>query len=204
MNNLKKKYFEEIMPAAKKDLKISSSLGVPRMEKVVLNIGTSQAQDDDRLLEVMTDTLTRISGQKPVATKARKSISNFKIRKGMNVGMSVTMRGDRMYDFAEKLIDITLPRIRDFRGLRPEAIDQQGNLNVGIREHNVFPEINIDEIERLHGLEVSVRMTGGEREASEYILRALGFPFAERGKLEKKASVDDELSNKGEANKEKE
>lgn len=199
MNNLKKLYNEKVVPAAKEKFGVKSPLAVPRMEKVVLNIGTGNA-NDDKAIELREQTLQRISGQKPVRTKARMSISNFKIREGMTVGLMVTLRGERMYDFIEKLINVTFPRVRDFRGIRPESIDKQGNLNLGIREHNAFPEINFDEIERLHGLEISVHMTGGSREKSEFVLRALGFPFAEAGSVVKGApSLDNELSPKAAA-----
>lgn len=196
MNNLKKHYTENIVPKAKKEFKLSSPLAVPRMEKVVINIGTGKIASDDKTVEMMENTLQRITGQKPIATTARKSISNFKLRKGMKIGLAVTLRGPRMYDFIEKLINITLPRVRDFRGLRPEAIDAQGNLNIGIREHNAFAEVGRDEIERLHGLQISVRMTGNDRERSEYILRELGFPFAKKGEVEKRSTTDNELSPK--------
>lgn len=199
MNNLKKIYIEKVVPAAKEKFGVVSPLAVPRMEKIVLNIGTGNA-NDDKAIELREQTLQRITGQKPVRTRARKSISNFKIREGMTVGLMVTLRGSRMYDFMEKLINVTLPRVRDFRGVRPESIDKQGNLNIGVREHNAFPEINFDEVERLHGLEISVHMTGGNREKSEFVLRALGFPFAEAGSVVKGApSMDTELSPKAAA-----
>lgn len=200
MNNLKKLYNEKVVPTAMEKFTLKSPLAVPRMEKVVLNIGTGNA-NDEKAIELREQTLQRISGQKPVRTKARMSISNFKIREGMTVGLMVTLRGDRMYDFIEKLINVTFPRVRDFRGIRPESIDKQGNLNLGIREHNAFPEINFDEVERLHGLEISVHMTGSDRTKSEYVLRALGFPFAEAGTVTRggSESLDSELSPKAAA-----
>jgi large subunit ribosomal protein L5 len=199
MNNLKKLYNEKVVATAMEKFGVKSPLAVPRMEKVVLNIGTGNT-GDEKAIELREQTLQRITGQKPVRTTARMSISNFKIRAGMTVGLMVTLRGERMYDFVEKLINITFPRVRDFRGIRPESIDKQGNLNLGIREHNAFPEINFDEIERLHGLEISVHMTGNSRDKSEYVLRALGFPFAEAGTVAKKGSnLDNELSPKAAA-----
>ncbi len=200
MNNLKKLYNEKVVAAAMEKFGVKSPLAIPRMEKVVLNIGTGNA-GDDKAIELREQTLQRISGQKPVRTKARMSISNFKIRQGMTVGLMVTLRGARMYDFIEKLINVTFPRVRDFRGIRPESIDKQGNLNLGIREHNAFPEINFDEVERLHGLEISVHMTGANRERSEFVLRALGFPFGETGTVSRGGSdsLDSELSPKAAA-----
>lgn len=194
MNDLKKLYIEKIVPTAMKEFQVSTPLAIPRLDKVVLNIGTGRARDDERLFETMQQTLVRITGQKPVVTIARQSISNFKVRQGMRVGLKVTLRGAQMYDFLQKLIHVTLPRIRDFRGIRPEAIDANGNLNIGIREHNAFPEVRLDEIERLHGLEIAVHLTGKNRERGEYVLRALGFPFAEKGALSRGGATELELN----------
>jgi large subunit ribosomal protein L5 len=204
MSNLKKLYFEKVLPAAKKQFGITADLAIPRMEKIVINIGTGNSLADEKDKEMMKNTLIRITGQKPVETLARKSISNFKIRKGMKVGLKVTLRGTRMYDFMEKLVNITLPRVRDFRGIRPESIDKQGNLNIGIREHNAFAEIHFDEIERIHGMEISVHMTNHNKEMSEFVLRGLGFPFAEAGVLRRGGeSIDRELSSQLQAKEDK-
>ncbi len=177
-NNLKEFYFKEVVPQLKKDLAIHNSLAVPRLVKVVVNVGLGRALREPKLQEVALKTLERITGQKPVLNKARKSISNFKIRQGMVIGASVTLRGGRMYDFLQKLVQVALPRVRDFRGLSVKALDKQGNLSVGFKEHIVFPEIKSDEIEMLHGLEVAIVTTAAAREPGQRLFELLGFPFA--------------------------
>ena len=177
MNSIKEKYNKEVLPKLKEELGLKNNLAVPRIDKVKLNIGLGKSLSDPKFSEVAESTLLRISGQKPVYTKAKKSISAFKIRDGMNVGITVTLRGKRMYDFIDKLINITIPRIRDFRGLDSKSIDQQGNLTIGIKEHIVFPEIKADEIEKLHGLEISIATTTDNKEHGYKLLKYLGFPF---------------------------
>ncbi|MBI5733846.1 MAG: 50S ribosomal protein L5 [Candidatus Kerfeldbacteria bacterium] len=177
-NNLKDFYFKEVVPQLKKDLAIHNNLAVPRLVKAVVNVGLGRAWREPKLQEVALKTLERITGQKPVLNKARKSISNFKIRQGMVIGASVTLRGGRMYDFLQKLVQVALPRVRDFRGLSLKALDKQGNLSIGFKEHIVFPEIKSDEIEMLHGLEVAIVTTAVSREQGQRLFELLGFPLA--------------------------
>ncbi len=176
-------YTKEIVPKLKTQFGVKNTLAVPRLEKVVINVGLSKGLKDAAFIDAAESTLTRITGQKPVKTKAKKSISNFKIRQGMVIGMMVTLRGKRMYDFIEKLITITLPRVRDFRGISPKHVDKNGNLNLGIREHLAFPEIKADEIDRLHGLEIAIVTNAHDRARGLALFEALGFPFVkETGK----------------------
>jgi large subunit ribosomal protein L5 len=175
--NLKEYYKKEVVPQLKEEFGYTNNLAVPKLEKVVLNAGLSKGLKDSSFIETVENTLTRITGQRPVKTKAKKSISNFKIREGMVIGLKVTLRGDKMYDFIEKLIKITLPRVRDFRGLSLKSIDKEGNLNIGIKEHIAFPEIQADEIEKLHGLEMAIVTTAQNRQEGEVLFKSLGFPF---------------------------
>ncbi len=177
MASLKEKYIKTIAPALKKELGIANINAVPRVEKIVLNAGLSLGIKDKSVIDAIAETLKRISGQKPVATKARKSISNFKIRQGMDVGMVVTLRGQRMYDFLEKLVTVTFARVRDFRGVEKKHVDLQGNLNYGFREHVAFPEIRSDEIEKLHGLQITIVTNAKTRDRGLALLSALGIPF---------------------------
>lgn len=175
---MKQQYMKEIVPRLKKELGILNTLAVPRVTKVVLNVGLSKSLSDKRYVEIAEKTLTRITGQKPVLTKAKKSISNFKIREGMIVGAMVTLRGNRMYDFLSKLVNVALPRIRDFHGLDPmKGFDQHGNFSLGFKEHLVFPEISSDEVENIHGLEIAVSTTAKNRDEAFKLLTAFGFPF---------------------------
>lgn len=160
-----------------KELGIANQMAVPKVMKVVLAVGLSQGVKDPKVLEVIEATLRRISGQRPVKTKAKKSIASFKIREGMTVGIMVTLRAGRMWDFLDKLTQVTFPRIRDFRGISPKIVDAQGNLSIGFKEHLAFPEIHSDEVERLHGLQVTVTTTAGSRAQGERLFKALGFPF---------------------------
>lgn len=185
MNSLKKFYKEEIVKRLREEFKYQNIHAVPRLEKVVLNIGASKAQKDPKYLEVMEDVLLRITGQRPVKTKAKQSISNFKIRQGMVIGFKVTLRGDRMYDFVQKLVCITLPRVRDFRGLSVRSFDGRGNYCIGFREYLPFPEIKSDEVEKLHGLEVAFSTTARTDAEGHLLLRLLGFPFREDESLTK-------------------
>ncbi len=177
MNRLKEKYLKEIRPQLKKELGFSSDLAVPKLEKIVINIGLGKAKDDSRIKDVALQTLERITGQKPVETLAKKAISNFKTRQGMTVGAKVTLRGERMYEFLDKMINIAFPRVRDFRGLSKKGIDPRGNLNIGFTEHIVFPEIESDEVENIHGMEVALVTNTKTREDGEKLFDALGLPF---------------------------
>ncbi|MBI4276626.1 50S ribosomal protein L5 [Candidatus Uhrbacteria bacterium] len=175
--SLQQTYTTQIAPRLMTELGLTHALAVPRLRHVSVNVGTGHGLKDPKFNEVVEHTLTRITGQKPVRTLAKKSISNFKIRQGLVVGYQVTLRGQRMYDFVDKLIHVTLPRIRDFRGLDPKSIDARGNLTIGFREHLVFPEIRSDEVEKIHGLEVTLATNAGTKERGYVLLKALGFPF---------------------------
>lgn len=175
--NLKEQYQKETVKKMKADFGYTNNLAVPRIIKVSLNVGIGRSKDDPKAGETAANTLKRISGQAPVYTIAKKSISAFKVREGMKVGLKVTLRGQRMWDFLEKLVKITLPRVRDFRGLDPKIIDKTGNLSLGFKEHIVFPEIESDEVERIHGLELSISTTAKTPAESLALFKYLGFPF---------------------------
>jgi len=179
MNNLKEIYIREVIPQLKEQLGYKNNLAVPRIEKVTVNVGIGKVVHDPKFLDVVVNTLTRITGQKPVFTKAKKSISNFKVRKGMTVGVMVTLRGNRMYDLIEKLVKISWPRTRDFRGLPLKMISNQGNLNIGFKEHTVFPEIRTDEVEVIHGLEVNITTSAKTKKEGILLFKLLGFPLQE-------------------------
>ncbi|MEA3272123.1 MAG: 50S ribosomal protein L5 [Patescibacteria group bacterium] len=178
--SLKEEYKNQIVPKLMEKFGYKNPLSSPKLVKVVLNIGLSHGLKDKKYEDVVKNTLTRITGQKPVKTKAKKSVSSFKIREGMVVGIKATLRKTRMYDFVEKLVNVSLPRVRDFRGLSPKAIDGQGNLTIGIEEHIVFPEIRPDEVEKLHGLEVTVVTDAKTKKEGLELLTLLGFPFKKK------------------------
>ena len=176
-DSFNEQYNKKILPALKEKFGYKNNLAVPKITKVVLNVGTGHGLKDPKFNEAVEDTLLRITGQKPVKTVSRKSISNFKIREGLVVGMSVTLRGARMHDFLNKLINVTLPRVRDFRGLDTKSVDSRGSLNLGFREHIAFPEIKSDEIEKIHGLQITVVTTAKTHEEGLELFSLLGFPF---------------------------
>ena len=180
ISRLQTKYVKEIAPRIMQELGIKNKMAVPRLKKIVLNIGLKPGLKDPKIIDVCEKTLLRISGQKPVKTLAKKSISNFKIRQGMVVGMMVTLRGARMYDFLDKYISLTLPRVRDFRGISDKNIDVHGNLAVGMRDFLAFPEIRPEDSDVLHGLEVAIATTAGDRKKGLALFRAIGFPFSEK------------------------
>lgn len=165
------------VPALKKEFAYRNVHEIPRVERIVVNVGISAGRRDPQYLETVQNTLRRITGQKPVLTRAHRSIAAFKIRAGMIVGAKVTLRGTRMEDFLDKLISITLPRVRDFQGVSPASFGRSGTLTVGFSEHTVFPEIRSDEVEHLHGLEVSIVTTARTPKEGQVLLKTLGFPF---------------------------
>ncbi len=178
MNKLAEKYNTKLRAQLKDALGLKNIMAVPKVEKVVLNIGVGKASQEKQWVDLATSILERISGQKPLKTKARKAISNFKIRQGMVIGTKVTLRGKRMYDFLEKLINVTMPRLRDFYGLNPkQGFDANGNYTIGFKEHIVFPEIGMDDVDKVHGLEVTVVTSAQDKAAALALLEALGFPF---------------------------
>lgn len=172
-------YATVAVPKLMEQLGERNRLAVPKVTKVVVNVGLGRAIRDEKLFEVAEKTLSRISGQKPVRTLAKQSIAAFKIRRGMPIGLAVTLRGRRMSDFLTKLIHVALPRVRDFRGLSPSAVDASGNLSIGFSEHIAFPEIRSDEVEHIHGLQVVITTTAKDRKKGLALLRTLGFPFRE-------------------------
>ena len=180
MNNLATKYTKEITPLLKERLGLKNNLQVPKVLKVTLNVGVGKSLKEPNFITMVEDSLTRISGQKPIRTKAKKSIAGFKIREGMVIGLAVTLRKKRMYDFLEKLLNVAFPRIRDFRGIDAKAVDKQGNLSVGFRENLPFPEIKSDEIERMHGLEICINTNAKTREVGLELFTLLGFPFKKK------------------------
>jgi len=182
MDRLDKQYKKKVIPELKKKFSYNNDLEVPRLSKVVLNVGIGPGLKDSDYLENIKQILIRISGQMPIETKAKKSIASFKIREGMIVGVKVTLRGPRMYDFIEKLVHVTLPRVRDFRGLDPEKFDGKGNYSIGFKEHVAFPEIRSDEVERIMGLEVNIATTAKTDEEGYELLKLMGFPFKEKNK----------------------
>lgn len=177
MLRLKEKYQKEVIPALEKQFGYTNAMQVPKLVRVTINSGVGKSLKDDKFVDAVVNTLSRISGQKPMLTRARKSISAFKIRQGMTVGVMVSLRGKRMYDFLDKLINVTLPRVRDFQGIDPTSIDRNGHLTIGFKEHVVFPEIRPDEVERIHGLEVTVTTTAKNAEHGLALFTHLGIPF---------------------------
>lgn len=174
---LKELYKKEILPKMKKKFGYKNSLAAPKFSKAVVNVGFGRHTKEKAYIENVEKNLAKIAGQKAVLTKAKKSISSFKIRQGNIIGAKVTIRGSRMYDFIEKLINITFPRVRDFRGINSNAVDKQGNLTVGFREHLAFPEIRVDGIENIHGLEVCISSTAKTRDEGLELFKLTGFPF---------------------------
>jgi large subunit ribosomal protein L5 len=175
---LKTKYLEEIVPALRQEFNYSNVMQIPKVEKVVVNMGVGDAVQNAKALDVAVGDLTTIVGQKPVITKAKKSVSAFKIRKGMPIGTKVTLRGERMYDFLEKVINVALPRVRDFRGVSPKAFDGRGNYTLGIKEQVIFPEIEYDKVEKIRGMDIVIVTTAKTDEEAKSLLAHLGMPFA--------------------------
>jgi len=175
---LLQKYREEVVPALMRRFGYKNVMEVPRIEKIVVNMGVGEAKEDQRTLEAAMRELAMITGQKPAVRKARKSIAGFKIRKGMPIGCKVTLRGKRMWDFLDKLINAALPRIRDFHGINPHSFDGRGNLSIGIKEQIVFPELTYDDIERVRGMDITIVTTAETDEEAMELLRLLGMPFA--------------------------
>jgi large subunit ribosomal protein L5 len=174
---LKTAYQQEVRPRLKDELGLSSTMQVPRLQKITLNMGVGEAKTDAKMLDSAIDELTTIAGQRAHVRKARKSIASFKLREGMPVGARVTLRGDRMWEFLDRLVSIALPRIRDFRGLTPRSMDGRGNFSLGIREQIIFPEIDYDQIAGIRGLDVAITTSAANDDEGLALLRALGMPF---------------------------
>ena len=178
MSNLQQRYRDEVVPALRKEFDYDNVMQVPRLTKIVVNIGLGEALRDSKAIDAAVGDVTQITGQKPVVTRARRSIAQFRLRTGNAIGVKVTLRGERMWDFLERLTRLALPRIRDFRGVPGKSFDGRGNFSLGLREQLAFPEIDYDRIDRLRGLEVSIVTTAETDEESKRLLALLGMPFA--------------------------
>jgi large subunit ribosomal protein L5 len=177
MARLKEKYNKEIAPQIAKEFDIKNPMAIPRLEKIIVNMGMGEAISNSKILDVAVEELRVITGQKPVITKAKKSIASFKLRQGMSIGTMVTLRGERMYEFLDRLISVALPRVRDFRGISGKAFDGRGNYTLGIREQLIFPEIDFNKVDKTRGMNISIVTTAKTDEQSRALLKALGMPF---------------------------
>jgi large subunit ribosomal protein L5 len=180
MPRLRELYREHIVPAMRKELGYENVMQVPRLEKIVVNVGVGEALQNAKALDATVQDITIITGQKPIVTRARRSIANFKLREGNPIGVKVTLRGNRMWDFLDRLCNIALPRQRDFRGISPDSFDGRGNYSLGLREQLVFPEIDYDKIDKIRGMEIAIVTTAQTDEEALHLLRHLGLPFAGR------------------------
>ena len=178
MTRLQEKYSETVIPALVKQFEYSSVMECPKVEKVVINLGVGEAISNPKVLDDAVNELTLLSGQKPVITKAKKSIANFKLRDGMPIGCKVTLRGERMYEFLDKLFNISLPRVRDFRGVSKTAFDGRGNYTLGVKEQLIFPEINFDKVNKVRGMDIVIVTSAKANEEAKALLSELGMPFA--------------------------
>ena len=177
MARLKERYQKEIAPSLAKEFGIENPMAVPRLDKIVLNMGMGEAIANAKVLDTAVTELTSIAGQKPVITKAKKSIASFKLRQGMPIGVMVTLRGERMYEFFDRLVSVALPRVRDFRGVSPKAFDGRGNYTIGIREQLIFPEIDFNKVDKLRGMNISIVTTARNDDQARALLKSLGMPF---------------------------
>ena len=178
MPRLKDKYTAEVAPALMKKFSYSSPMQVPRLDKIVVNCGCGDCRDNAKALEAVVKDITAITGQKAVVTKARKSVANFKVREGMNVGVKVTLRQDKMWEFLDRLLNVALPRVRDFRGINPNSFDGRGNYALGIKEQLIFPEIDYDKIDKIRGMDIIIVTTAKTDEEARELLKLMGAPFA--------------------------
>ncbi|EKF74424.1 50S ribosomal protein L5 [Alcanivorax hongdengensis A-11-3] len=177
MSDLKKIYQDEIVPKLKEELGIANIMEVPKITKITLNMGVGEASADRKAMDGAISDMTAIAGQKPLVTKARKSVAGFKIREGWPIGCKVTLRNQRMYEFLERLVSVAIPRIRDFRGLNPKSFDGRGNFSMGLREQIVFPEIDFDKVDKLRGLDITITTTAKTDDEARALLRAFNFPL---------------------------
>ncbi len=174
---LKKQYYEELVPALMQEFQYKSNMRAPRLEKICLNQGVGDAITDKKIIELAIEEMTQVAGQKAVPTKSKKDISNFKLRKGMPIGVRVTLRGDRMYEFLDRLVAVSLPRIRDFKGVNDKGFDGKGNYSIGVPEQIIFPEINIDKVNKINGLNITFVTTALNDQEAYALLRGFGLPF---------------------------
>jgi len=177
MARLKERYQKEIAPSLAKEFGIKNPMAVPRLDKIVLNMGMGEAIANAKVLDTAVSELTSIAGQKPVITRAKKSIASFKLRQGMPIGVMVTLRGEQMYEFFDRLVSIALPRVRDFRGVSPKAFDGRGNYTIGVREQLIFPEIDFNKVDKLRGMNISIVTTARSDDQARALLKGLGMPF---------------------------
>ena len=178
MARLKVKYTEEVAPALFKKFGYKSTMQIPKIEKIVVNVGCGEARENPKVLDAVVKDLSAITGQRPVVCKARKSVANFKLREGMNIGAKVTLRGERMYEFLDRLFNVALPRVRDFRGISPNSFDGRGNYNMGLKEQLIFPEIDYDKIDKVRGMDICFVTTANTDEEARELLGLMGAPFA--------------------------
>ena len=176
-NRMKERYVSEIAPALNKKFGYKSVMQIPKLDKVVINVGCGEARDNAKVIDAIINDLSIITGQRPVVCKARKSVANFKLREGMNIGAKVTLRGDRMYEFVDRLFNVALPRVRDFRGINANSFDGRGNYNMGLKEQLIFPEIDYDKIDKIRGLDIVICTTAKTDEEAKALLELLGAPF---------------------------
>ena len=177
MSTMKTLYTNEVAPALMKKFSYKSTMQIPKIDKIVINIGLGEAKDNPKVIDSAMNDLAIITGQKPVITKAKKSIANFKLRQGMNIGVKVTLRGEKMYEFIDRLFNVALPRVRDFRGLNPNAFDGRGNYSLGIKEQLIFPEIEYDKIDKIRGMDIIFVTTANTDEEGRELLTLMGAPF---------------------------
>ncbi len=188
---LKQRYLEEIRPRLMERFDYSTPMEAPRITKVTVNMGVGDAKQDSKVLDAASEQLATITGQKPSIRRARKSIAQFKVREGMPVGVAVTLRGERSYEFLDRLMSIAIPRIRDFRGLNPRSFDGRGNYSLGVREQIIFPEVDYDEIDQVRGLDITITTTASSDEESYALLEALGMPFSREGRPQAAAAASE-------------
>ena len=177
MARLKETYVKEVAPALMKKFGYKSVMQIPKLDKVVVNVGCGEARDNPKVIDAIMVDITAITGQKPIVCKARKSVANFKLREGMPIGVKVTLRGDQMYEFVDRLFNVALPRVRDFRGINGNAFDGRGNYNLGIKEQLIFPEIEYDKIDKVRGMDISFITTANTDEEGKELISLLGAPF---------------------------
>lgn len=178
MSRIKELYDKEVAPALMKKFSYKSPMQIPKLEKIVINMGLGDSKDNSKILEFAVNDLTTITGQKPVITKAKKSVANFKLRQGMNIGCKVTLRSKKMYEFVDRLFNVALPRVRDFRGINPNAFDGRGNYSLGIKEQLIFPEIEYDKIDKIRGMDIIFVTTAKTDEEARELLTLLGAPYS--------------------------
>ncbi len=178
MARLKDLYKETVMPKLKEKFGYKNIMQIPKIEKVVINVGAGEAKDNSKVIGSILEDLSTITGQRPVVCTARKSVANFKIREGMKIGAKVTLRGEKMYEFLDRFFNLALPRVRDFRGINPNSFDKKGNYNMGVKEQLIFPEIEYDKIDKIRGMDISISTTAKTDDEARELLRLMGAPFA--------------------------